>query len=193
MIPINIGAILLSGLDIGLAFLIWTRNYKNKINILFSLSVLCVAVWTFGEAMFREAPDLLSARFWAHLENFFGSLVVVFFFLFSVYFPYQNFRFNNFYKLLVALSVAIHFIIIFTPGLYINEIVLDKPFNNFILHPIGRTYYTIYFIIYLSLAFYLLISKFIKSQGILKKNLLTVLIATGILAFFGTLFGIIPS
>ena len=192
MHPINLISIFISGLNVGLALLIWLKNPKNKINILFALSVLCVAIWIFSEAMFREVQTESAARIWAYLDHLFGSAIVILFFFFTIYFPYQHLKLNIFFKILIAVSVVINLIIIFSPNLYLSEIILQPPFNDFILYPFGRILYSVFFITYLSIAFYFLIKKFFKSYGAMRKNLSFVLFSTGILALFDTIFGILP-
>ena len=145
----NISLILVAGLNVGMALLIWLRNPKNKINITFALSVFSIGGWSLGEAMFREAPTVLKAHLWSLADHGFGPLVVIFFFLFTLYFPYQHKKLNLSFKLLILFSIVIAYLIILSPKLYLTSIILQPPNNDFILHPIGRTYYALFFLVYL--------------------------------------------
>ncbi|MBN1779034.1 MAG: hypothetical protein JW816_02340 [Candidatus Buchananbacteria bacterium] len=42
---INLGLVLIVGLNFGLAFLIWSINKKNKISISFSLPMIVILAW----------------------------------------------------------------------------------------------------------------------------------------------------
>jgi superfamily I DNA and RNA helicase len=86
----NLGLIFIAGLNIGLASLVWLRNPKNKINITFFATVLLVATWTLGMAFFRESKTEQLAWFGTWLQNGSGAMLVIPFFLLSIYFPYQN-------------------------------------------------------------------------------------------------------
>lgn len=84
----NIGLLVITGLDLGLAFLIWLKNPKHKINIFLSVAIFFLAIWTLGTSMFREAQMIATAVFWGKILNLGGILLVPSFFYFSIYFPY---------------------------------------------------------------------------------------------------------
>ncbi|MDD2807599.1 MAG: histidine kinase N-terminal 7TM domain-containing protein [Patescibacteria group bacterium] len=191
MNSINIGEILVSFLNFFLGLLVWLRNRNSKINLMLALSLMLLALWALGESMFRESVDLSAATFWAIFENLSGSLVPVSFFIFCIYYPYQSFKIKPYLKFLIVASLFIDIIIIITPSLYLDHIILMPPFNNFSSALPGRVYYSVFFCSYLLIAFYILMKKFFKSQGLIKKNSLIILLATGSLAIFGTLPGVI--
>ena len=173
-----------------MALLIWLRNPKHKINILFALAVLSTGLWSMAEAMFREAPTRDLAFLWAKLENTLGSLIIIFFFLFTIYFPYQSKRFNFAAKTLIVVSVVVLYLMIWLK-LHVVGVILQEPNNDFILSGWGRTYYTLFMMVYLGIAYYLLLVKYFIVEGIFRKTLFNVLFATGIFASFGSVFGVI--
>ena len=187
---INISLIFVAGVNVGLAILIWLRNPNNKININLALSALALGLWSFSEAIFREASTIQNAILWGRLENIFGSLVVLFFFFFTLYFPYQHKKLNYILKSLILVSLTALYLIILSPKFYLIGVVLEPSNNDFILHPVGRAYYALYFLAYLPIAFYWLIRKYIKSYGIFRKNILSIIFATGFMSLFGIIFGI---
>lgn len=187
---INIGLIFVAGLNVGLALLIWLRNPKDKINITFALSAFFLGIWSLSEAIFREAVTEQSAFFWARLENISGSMVLIFFFFFTLYFPYQSKRLNLISKVLISLSLVVLYYIILFSDIYLIGVSLQPHSNDFSLHQIGIAYYALYFIVYASLSFYLLAKKYFSTDGIFRKNLKTVLFATGFVGLFCTAFGV---
>src|SRR3989338_8519914 len=112
---INIGAFIMGGLNIGLAVLVWLRNPSHRINQTFALAALSVGLWAGAEAFFRGAGTASSALFWAKLENVFGSLIALFFFLFTHYFPYERRKLRSFEKVLATASwVLLAYLILFS-------------------------------------------------------------------------------
>src|SRR3989338_388236 len=135
---INIGLIFVAGLDLGMAFLMWLRNPKNKINISFAVAIFFLATWTLGVAMFGEAATMKSAWFWVWIQNFAGGLMVIPFFIFSIYFPYQNFVLKNWHKFLIFLSIGALAINVFVPGIWIKVIYLQPHNNDYLINRWGH-------------------------------------------------------
>lgn len=185
----NIGLILVAGINIGLAILIWLRNPKNKINITFVLSVFFLATWALGIAMFREAKNEQTALMWTWIQNGSGSLMVIPFFLFSLYFPYQSIALKRWQIFLMAISIIFMFMIIVISNAWVKEIHLNPSNNDYSINFWGILYFNFYFYCYLILAFYNLFKKYQESQGFIKKQLLYIILATGIIALFGSIFG----
>jgi len=189
MHPINIGLIFISGLNVGLAFLIWSRNFKNKINISFSLGLFFVAIWTLGIAMFRESQTESVALVWTWVQNFSGSLIVIPFFLFSLYFPYQNRVLKLWQWILILISIIIIFLVVVVSNVWIKDIRLIPHDNDYSINFWGILYFNIHFYFYLVLAFWNLLKKYKDSQGFTRKQLRYLTISSGIIALFGGIFG----
>lgn len=186
---INIGLILVAGLNIGMAILILLRNPKNKINIYFFLTVLFLGFWALGEGLFRETTVASIALFWARFENLSGFLVAVFFTFFAIHYPYESFKLKPAYLWLMILGAVSVFIVASQP-LYIYEVILQPHNNDFISNAFGRYYFSAFFVAYTLAGFYFLTKKYFESKGIIKRNLFIILLATGIMGFFGTVLGI---
>ena len=188
---INIGAFIIGGLNIGLAALVWLRNPSHRINQTFALAALSVGLWAGSEAFFRVATTSASALLWAKLENVFASLIPLFFFLFTHYFPYQRRKLHLFEKILMVASwVLLAYLELFSKW-FITGIVLNPPNNNFTSHLYGRTYLALYLCFYVILAYVSLFKKYFYSDGIFRRNIRTVILGTGMLGSLGTFFGII--
>lgn len=185
----NIILILVAGLNVGMALLIWLINPRHKTNIVFSLAVLSFGLWSLAEALFRISQTVQFAFIWARTENIFGSFIVLFFFFFTLYFPYQHIHLNNIHRLLLVISHFFLYIVLLSP-FHVAGVILLPGDNDFILHPIGRTCYAFYFIVYLSIAFYWLSKKYFGSGGASRNNIATIIFATGFAAVFGTVFGV---
>lgn len=187
----NIGLILVAGLDLGMALLIWLRNPKNKINITFSLAILFLAFWSFGASMFRESNNLSSAWFWTYFQNFFGPLTAIPLFLFSIYFPYQDIIIEKWYKITLLICILIISIFVFIPALWTKKILLISHENDYDINRLGIFSIGLIFYILMFLTFNNFRKKYIKSTGFLQSQLRFIMISTGIMAVFGSVFGII--
>jgi len=187
---INIGLILVAGLNFGMAILILLRNPRNKINIYFFLVVLFLGFWSLGEGIFRESTTASAALFWARFENLSGFLVAVFFVFFAIHYPYESFKLKSSHLWLMFLGALSVFAVASQP-MYIYEAILQPHNNDFISHALGRYYFSIFFVAYTVAGFYFLIKKYFESRGSIRRNLFFILLATGIMGFFGTFLGII--
>ena len=180
-----LGLIFIAGLNIGLASLVWLKNPKNKINITFFATVFLVATWTLGMAFFREAKTEQLAWLGTWLQNGSGAMLVIPFFLLSIYFPYQNKVLKKWQILLISISAVIILLVVVIPGIWVKKIILDPPNNTYQLGKFGITYYNIHFYFYVILAFYIFFQKYKTSQGFIKKQLFYLIAAAAIIAIFG--------
>lgn len=185
---INIGLIFVAGLNVGLALLIWLRNPKDKINITFALGVFLIATWTLGAAMFREAQTEQAAWVWTWIQNGAGALIVVPFFLFSLYFPYQNIKLKNWQWLLIGFSVIAMIAVTVIPGAWVKEIELIPHDNTYQLNRLGLVYFNLHFFFYLIFGFYILINKYLTNQGFARRQLAYVISSLAIAGLIGSFF-----
>lgn len=188
---INIGAVFIGGLNVGLALLVYLRNPRNKINIAFSLAALCLGLWTASEALFRESQTEQTAFFWGRFENLFGASVALIFFIFAHYFPYEEKRISKTLKLLMLSTYFGMMAVVLIPGWHIESVSLQPPFTTFYLNVYGRVYYTLFFFFYVISGYYLLIKKYFSIDGILRSNIFTVILGTVFLGSFSTFFGVL--
>lgn len=188
----NIGLILVAGLDLGMALLIWLRNPRNKINVSFALATIFVGIWSMGSGMLRESITSSGVILWGIILNLGAILLTVFFLLFTFYFPYQI-RIISFYKkLYIIISTSICIIILFVPNLWFfrDNIVINPPQNDYTIN-FGYYIFLMIFFIDMIWAYLNLVKKFRLSGGYASIQLLNIIISTGVLSLFGTFFGAI--
>jgi len=186
----NIILILVAGLNFGLALEVWLINPKNKINIYFALSSLFFGLWSLFEGLAREAQTASLAYLFARGDNGCSLLVVVFFFLFAFYFPYPIKKLGYLsVTLIIATTLFMEYVMWFTDW-HLNEIILIPHNNDYTLSLFGRILFACFMFYYTFAAFYLLLKKYFKGLDF-AKNILSVLIATGIVGVFCTFFGVI--
>lgn len=188
---INLSLILVSLFNVFLSILVINRNYKNRINISFAILILMLAGWTFGMAMFRQSSSYTEALFWIWMQNLNGSLLVMPFFMFSLYFPYQYYKLSSLNKFFMVVFAAVMVGIVFVPGAWLNQIIINPPNNENSLNPIGLSYFAVHFYFYIILTFYIFFKKYKVSDGVVKRQLLFLILSTGITTLFGSFFGVI--
>lgn len=188
---INIGLLLIAGLDLGMALVIWQINKKNKINISLALTLFLIGTWSLGVGMFKEAQELQTAWFWMHFLNTSGSLMVLAFFLFSVYFPYQQIKLELRHKLIIFISLILLLIIVYTPRLWVSEVILSTHNNDYINNRIGNSLFAFIFYFFLVFSYVNLFKKYKSSEGFAKIQLKYIMVGSLIIAIFGSFFGII--
>lgn len=188
----NIGLILVAGFDLGLSLLIWLKNPKNKINISLAVAIVFLAVWTLGSGLMREAQDTWSAMFWGKFLNVGGITLIIPFFFFTLYFPYQSYVLSVRAKALIFLSMVSVLVILFYPNWYLLDegITLSPHSNNYHFNH-GYKIFVVYFLFYIIWAYVNLYKKYRTSQGYVRFQLKYILAGTGIISFFGTIFGTI--
>jgi len=190
---INLGLIFVAGLDLGFAILIYFLNPKNKINISLALTVFFLATWTFSMGMFRNASTELSAILWTWIQNESGSLLVIPFFFFSLYFPYQKMILKKWQIVTILMSIIIITLVVVISNAWASKIYLNPPNNDYLINFWGIAYFNLHFYVYLALSFYILLKKYRENEGFIKKQLKYLIVASGIIAIFGGIFGaIIP-
>jgi len=187
----NIGLLIVAGMNLGMALFIWLKNPKNKINVNLSLTIIFVGLWALGIAMLRESTVVSHAWFWSFFQNASGVLIVVPFFFFSTYFPFQNIILKKWHKILIVLSVIIMLLINFVPGWWISSIIISPPKTYYIFNRIGAAYFEIYIYFYLISAFTILIRKYLTSGGFIKIQLRYIINGLGVLAIFGSFFAVL--
>ena len=185
---INIGLILVAGLNIGLALLVWLRNPKHKINITLAVAIFLVGTWTLGMAFFREAQTVQTAWIWTWIQNGSGAMLVIPFFLLSVYFPYQSKILKAWQWLLIGASAVVMLLVTIIPGIWVKEITLRPSDNTYELGRLGITYFNLHFYFYLILAFYTLFKKYQISAGFIRVQLAYMLAAAAVIGIFGSVF-----
>jgi len=142
----NIGLIFVAGIHLALGVIVLLKNPKNKINLSFSLGVFALSGWVFITSLFREAGSLSLAGGLYQGKLLSGLLVVAFFQIFTLFFPYQKTRVNLLVQFLIILpAIASIFFIIFLPQYILKEILLNSGQNLVIVNKVFWSLYVISF------------------------------------------------
>jgi len=174
-----------------LATIVLFKNYKNKVNIYFSVFVYALAGWAISHAFLILTTDLIRGLFYIKFAYISAWFIAVFFLLFVIYFPYQPISITKLQKSIFAIISMVILLIIIWPNTLLVEVVRENGVKDIIFNKIGQTIFTIYYLLIFALIFYFQILKYVTSRGILKIQVSYVLIGTGIAAIFGLVLSLI--
>ena len=64
-----------------LGLFVYLRDKKNKINIIWGLFCICVALWSLGLGMMTNSPNKETALFWLKYVHYLGAIFIPIVFL----------------------------------------------------------------------------------------------------------------
>lgn len=167
------------------------RYQRSRVNQLFAIFVLLVAVWVISNALYLFDFSDATLIFIGRLSWFIGVPLSVAFLLFSREFPYpsDNSRFPS--AVLTWLPIAFFF-----PLIFLTNYVITDHFTNIENFKTGELYflYILFFVGYWGLALISLFAKFRQADGIHQKQLAVFLMGVIIsLVFVLTTDIVLPS
>jgi len=184
----NIFLLITAGANLGLGLFIIFKDWRNKINISFSLLLLFITLWSFGVAMFRASSEPAALQFWLNLYYFFGAVIAMVFFYFTTFFPFQVQRIapvTNFINVLALVTITA---VIFFAGL-VYEIDINASGDHTVqLNLQSYLLYNTYWLFYITVSFIKLFKKYQGSGSYNKKLIGVVLVATLPAAIAGVFF-----
>ncbi|MBI2636812.1 MAG: hypothetical protein HYW81_01325 [Parcubacteria group bacterium] len=174
--PRDIVLLVFGGLNLVLGILIFVRLAASRINVTFGLVTLGIFGWAVGLAFFENADTLASALNWARLYYIAAAFIAYVFLLFGRAFPYTKGTITRYSEVLLAVPLLVISGIVFTP--YHIESLFIQPWGTDVILGWGYVLYTVYFIMYMGIAFFLLWRKGVESIGIRKLQIRYVLLGT---------------
>lgn len=168
--------------NLGLATLIIFRNWKERVNIFYSLTLVAISFWSFGLGMFRLS-SFESGRYWAIFYYIAASFIVTYFLYFARAFVGKNIGKTSFLKHLIFHSSNIIIIIILLTNFhFIKEYTLEPWGKNIKL---GYVYffYTTHVVVYIGYSIRILFKHFGFVSGVKKTQLKFVVLGTAIASF----------
>jgi len=173
-------------LNISLGFFVLKKSRANIAKMYFSFICFASAMWSLGWALAsvirKENIFLLDMRF-LYIA---ATAIFLFFFLFAVNFLYK-YKLARIVKYLIFLtSIAIVYIIVsgrLFEGIYEYQGFVYQLENNALI-----LIYGIYFLLILLFSYYILLRKFLQSQGVNRKILSWLISWTAIAFILGIFF-----
>lgn len=181
---------LVSVLNAILALVILSRNFRSQVNVYFSLYIFGIVFWALGLGMYYITSSYEGTLFWVQVYYNAANVIGFAFLMFAMAFPKGKLSMQH--MLYVVLPTATLFTLIFAqPSFMYQDIVISADYKEVIFNPVGYAFYSLYFLVYYGLGFYLLIKKYKNMYGVYKIQLAYILIGNVIGGIFGVVFNLI--
>lgn len=187
---LKFGVLSMVGLiNLVISIIIFTK-YKTKEKSIKYFGLLCVStlLWSINIGLISIIKNNDIYKLLGNLTYTTGTLILINFFMFSIYFPYtiKSKSLILFKTLLIILS-AVTFYILFS-NIMVSKIYIKNNQISYVPNTILHLIYGILFSIILLYTYYILIKKHINSQGINKKRISVVIFGTAISFILGFYF-----
>lgn len=165
---------------------------RDKTNYIYSIFVLFASLWAVGLAFFLTESDLLISQYIANFYYIAAAGIPTFFLYFSLVFLAEDRSDNRFRPFLVIPFFLLVLGFIFDKSFLIKEVYLTNWGKDVVINKINYIIFSIYFLIYVILAYFkLLYSYLISPQGQIKDQLKFIILGTSIGFIFGMVFNLI--
>lgn len=189
----NIFLIIVAGMHLGLSVVVLLRNPRDRVNILFSISILFLALWVLATAIFRSENSIDSAYLAYRLKIVFGLMIAWSFQIFTLFFPWhETKRWQKLNQLfLAAIVLASLLVIVFFSTQVIRQIVIQPGDNLAFVNKYFWILYSFSFILNFFVAIARLAIKWRKQEGFLKFQLQSVALSVTVPLSFAVIVNII--
>ena len=178
------------GVCLLLSWRTWVSNRRNPVNIYYAVTMLMLAFWSLSTLGIRLMNTPFSISWAVRLSFFFGALIIFFFYLFTYYFPHKTFTLSKRSVILLLSSTAFILFISTLPNVLVGGFV--SPGHRFDSENfLWNIVFTFYFITLLFLSYRNLFLKYTQSDGIWRKRLREIMIATSAPLLVGVFLALI--
>ncbi len=188
---INLAAIILGLVNLGLGIFVYIRGFRRLINIFYSLVAASVSLWCFAVVVYRMTPDPVTALFWCKILYLAPVFIVTSFLFFTLVFPSGSFSLNNSQRALVLLPAVLTSVLVMLPGVTIKEIFVLVDAEKVIVFGPGYAFYFCFIITYFGSSFFKLGRNYFLSSGIKKMQIRYVFFGTFLSANLGMVTNLI--
>lgn len=173
-------------LNIFLGFFVLKKAKTNISKVYFSLICFSSAIWSGGWSIVSLIREEYLFLIIAKIFYIAATAIFLFFFLFSAQFLYK-YKINKILRYIITISSVYIFYIIISGKLFLGTCERNGFMYQIENSPLLLTY-GIYFIIILFISYYVLFTKYFKSQGVNRRILLWLISGTLIAFIFGIFF-----
>jgi len=185
--------LLVSGLiNLIMSIFIFSRGWKNKVNLYFGLLTLSTFFWATSLAL----ANAVAGDYWRMFARipYPASLgIAIFLFYFSIHFPFKQKSINLWTHLLIWLPAILFSVFVFIDNFFITGFNQnsDGIFYMIYYNNLVYIFFSLYFIAVVLAAVYCLIDKYKKAEILFRKHILFLLFTIIIGLVLGSLFDLI--
>lgn len=181
--------VITGSLDLTLGFFVLLRNRNNPIHLSFTFFSFSLALWALGIAFFRMSPDPVWSLIWAKIYYISASFIAASLLFFANIFPKAE-KLSTKVKLLIIIPSVLHACLLLIPNYLIKGIIEHSWGKEVVLGKLEYSLYTLYFLPFFYGALYILWKKYQQYSGIIKRQILFVLISILVASIFGVTFNL---
>lgn len=179
-----------TAINIIFAWVIFSRSKRNWINISFAGFAVFIALWALVLAFFRMTDDPLSAIWWMKFSYVAAVLIAAFFWTFSVKFPNRR-KIYSLHKAFILVPTALLIVLILIPGFLTKRIEFYSYGKEVILDKTHHFFFAVHFIVFFFGGLARILRKFFKYSGIIKMQLMYILLSVFVAGSFGVYFNLV--
>lgn len=187
---LKFGVLLISGLiNLVIGIIIFSKyKMREKSTRYFGLLCISALLWSINICLILVIKNNNIYKILGNLTYTTGTLILINFFMFSIHFLYTTkIKSLMLFKILLLILSAITFYILFSNTM-VSKIYIENNQISYIPNTILHLTYGILFSVILLYTYYILIKKYISSQGINKKRISIVIFGTAISFILGFYF-----
>lgn len=169
------------GINTILAILVYRNNPRSATNIIYSILSIIISFWLLVLYIVQDSRYIMLSLFWSRMSIFIAAPMSVTFFLFAHTLPHESLQINKKYLKLILFITAIVMMLNISPYAFTNLEIKESSIK--VLSGIGILPFGILSTGFSISAVYLLITRWRNSIGIVRQQLLFVLL--GILLMLG--------
>jgi len=167
-------------------FLVYNRNRASSNNLAFFLLAVTVTMWSVAMIIFRSTNNmviLLNSSYWLYAA---AAAIPTFFVLFAILFPSEKYTLTKKQTTALFVPLVIIVFLIFVPNFLIKSVIFKEVAENEIIFNFWvHVSYAIYVIGMFLVTYFILIKKYIHSDGVLRSQIIYILIGAMIPTLIG--------
>lgn len=173
------------------AFYILFRNRQNIVNRAFFAFVISLVFWSVTILAFFVTPDLLTAKIAMQFAYFAAILIGLSFLHFANLYGFRLFHYQPISKIAMIMATAVVAFIIFSPSYLVEAVFQNDSIRDVSLNRLGHTVFASYFLTISACILYTFISKYSRSDGVIKMQLRYIAFGCMTTLFLGVFFNLI--
>ena len=171
-------------LFLSFAVFIYFKGQNSRLNRVFILFVLNMAMWSLSLAVFYLVKTTLAITFWAKVDYLLASLIPPLFVLFAYIFPDGNFKISKLNRVLLFMPSVLLGVLYFTTPLIIKSAFEKNGVRGFEYGPLRFLWDVEYKGIFV-FGFYRFLTLYRAYHGVTREKIKYIIIANLYLSFLG--------
>lgn len=185
-------ALIVIGLvNIIFGFYVLIPSRKSQAVRFLALSIIFLGLWGVGLAGFLSSNDVQTALYWSRF-HYVASIYIAYFILLFEMSLTQKKKID--FQTVMLLQIPVFLVslaVVFSDSLIIKDVLLEKSGNVALLNRVGHITYGVVFAVYYLVALIINLKELIRSNGILRNQLILIFVGFLLTGFLGGTFNLV--